>query len=118
MKDVPPEDVSEVPPEIGVPIIEKLSYVTNEELRKLYIELLAKASIKEENDKAHPNFINIINSLSPDEANLLSYFKSVAKYLLTNTLEVLLKSLNFFIFFFQMKKILLTYNFQIIYRVI
>lgn len=75
MKDVPPEDVSEVPPEIGVPIIEKLSYVTNEELRKLYIELLAKASIKDENDKAHPNFINIINSLSPDEANLLSYFK-------------------------------------------
>lgn len=75
MKDVPPEDVSEVPPEIGVPIIEKLSYVTNEELRKLYIELLAKASIKEENDKAHPNFVNIINSISPDEAILLKFIK-------------------------------------------
>ncbi|MCV2441914.1 DUF4393 domain-containing protein [Acinetobacter bereziniae] len=75
MKDVALEDVIVAPPEIAVPIIEKLSYVTNEDLRSLYIELLAKASIKEENDKAHPNFINIINSLSPDEASLLKYFK-------------------------------------------
>lgn len=75
MKEVPPEDVSEVPPEIGIPIVEKLSYVTNEELRKLYIELLAKASIKQEHDKAHPSFINIINSLSPDEAVLLEFLK-------------------------------------------
>lgn len=68
IKDTPVEDISEVPPEIGIPIIEKLSYVTNEELRDLYVELLAKATIKEENDKAHSSFINIINSLSPDEA--------------------------------------------------
>lgn len=75
LKEVPPEDIVEAPPEVAVPIIEKLSYVTNEELRNLYIELLAKASIKDENDKAHPNFTNIINSLSPDEALLLRYFK-------------------------------------------
>ncbi|MFV5401611.1 DUF4393 domain-containing protein [Acinetobacter baumannii] len=75
IKKVPPENITEAPPEIAVPIIEKLSYVTNEELRSLYIELLAKASIKEDNDKAHPNFINIINSLSPDEATLLKYFR-------------------------------------------
>ncbi|MDN8137289.1 DUF4393 domain-containing protein [Acinetobacter baumannii] len=75
IKKVPPENITKVPPEVAIPIIEKLSYVTNEELRNLYIELLAKASIKEDNDKAHPNFINIINSLSPDEATLLKYFK-------------------------------------------
>ncbi|WP_252061153.1 DUF4393 domain-containing protein [Acinetobacter sp. AHP123] len=75
IKKIPPEDITEAPPEVAIPIIEKLSYVTNEELRSLYIELLAKASIKEENDKAHPSFINIINSLSPDEAILLKYFK-------------------------------------------
>lgn len=75
IKKVSPENITEAPPEVAIPIIEKLSYVTNEELRSLYIELLAKASIKEENDKAHPSFINIINSLSPDEAVLLKYFK-------------------------------------------
>lgn len=75
IKKIPPENITEAPPEVAIPIIEKLSYVTNEELRNLYIELLAKASIKEENDKAHPSFINIINSLSPDEAALLKYFK-------------------------------------------
>lgn len=79
IKEVPPEEVTEAPPEIAIPIIEKLSYVTNEELRELYIELLAKASIKSENDKAHPNFINIINGLSPDEALLLKYFKKNSK---------------------------------------
>lgn len=75
LKEVPSEDIVEAPPEVAIPIIEKLSYVTNEELRDLYIELLAKASIKDENDKAHPNFINIINSLSPDEAKMLKTFK-------------------------------------------
>ncbi len=75
IKDIPVEDITEVPPEIATPIIEKLSYVTNEELRNLYIELLAKASIKNENNKAHPRFVNIINSLSPDEAQLIRYLK-------------------------------------------
>lgn len=75
IKKVPPENITEAPPEVAIPIIEKLSYVTNEELKNLYIELLTKASIKEENDKAHPSFINIINSLSPDEAALLKFFK-------------------------------------------
>lgn len=75
IKDVPQDSIVEASPEIAIPIIEKLSYVTNEELRNLYVELLAKASIKDELPKAHPSFVNIINSISPDEANLLSYFK-------------------------------------------
>lgn len=75
IKEIPSESIVEAAPEVAIPILEKLSYVTNEELRDLYIELLAKASIKDELDKAHPSFINIINSLSPDEAGLLTYFK-------------------------------------------
>lgn len=71
MKAVPLENVTEAPPEIAIPIIEKLSYVTNEDLRNLYIELLAKASINDLNRTAHPSFVNIINSLSPDEAIIL-----------------------------------------------
>lgn len=66
------DEVSPVPPEVGVPILEKLTYVTNDELVNLYTELLAKASSKSHCDMAHPNFVNIINSLSPDEAILIS----------------------------------------------
>lgn len=73
--EIPPEKIVEAPPEIAVPITEKLIYVSNDELRNLYIELLAKASTIDLNEFAHPSFINLINSLSPDEALLLKYFK-------------------------------------------
>lgn len=73
LKDVPEEQIIQATPEVALPIIEKLSYVSNEELRELYIELLAKASIKDMNDKAHPSFVNIINNLSPDEAKFIEY---------------------------------------------
>jgi len=76
IKDISPEQISETPPEIAIPIVEKLSYVSNEELRNLYIELLAKASIKDLNKKSHPSFVNIINNLSPDEAILLQILKN------------------------------------------
>jgi hypothetical protein len=68
-------EVVGVVPEIGVPIVEKLAYVTNEQLVELYTELLAKASIKSQNKFAHPNFVNIIASLSPDEALLIRALK-------------------------------------------
>ncbi|MDR2249671.1 DUF4393 domain-containing protein [Acinetobacter sp.] len=73
IKDVPPEQISIAPPEVAMPILEKIGYVTNEELRNLYIELLAKASIKDLNNQAHPSFVNIINNLSPDEAKLIQH---------------------------------------------
>lgn len=38
MERIPEEDVSEVAPEIGVPIAERLSFVTNEELSGMYTE--------------------------------------------------------------------------------
>ena len=71
MENTPLEEVSEVTPEVGVPIAEKLSYVTNEELSEMYTELLAKASQYQNANTAHPSFVNIINNLSPDEAILI-----------------------------------------------
>lgn len=80
-------DISEVTPEVGVPILEKISYITNEELVELYTELLKKASLKSEANLAHPAFVNIINNLSPDEALLLKWLnenKSV-RFMKVNT---------------------------------
>ena len=75
MEKVPNEDVCEVSPEIGVPIAEKLAYVTNKELSDMYTELLAKASQKSKANVAHPGFVNAINNMSPDEAVLLRSIK-------------------------------------------
>lgn len=75
IEDIPEDKVVEVTPEIGVPVLEKLTYVNNEELRELYLELLSKASNKDKVDAAHPSFVNIINNLSPDEALILQLLR-------------------------------------------
>ncbi len=74
LESTPDEKIVPVAPEVGVPIAEKLSYVTDEKLSDLYIQLLAKASVSDKVDQAHPSFVNVINNLSPDEATLLEYF--------------------------------------------
>jgi hypothetical protein len=71
LEEVNEDKIVEVRPELGVPILEKLGYVSDEELSDLYINLLARASIAETAHFAHPAFIAIINNLTPDEALLL-----------------------------------------------
>ena len=73
LQDQPEETITEVPPEIGVPILDKFSYITNDEISDLYVNLLSKASITHSNSLAHPAFAKIIESLSPDEALILKF---------------------------------------------
>ena len=70
----PENDICPVRPEVGVPVVEKLSYVSDPDLRELYTTLLAKASTYATQSQAHPSFVNIINNLSPDEAQLVRQF--------------------------------------------
>ena len=91
IQETPVDDVCEVSPEIGVPITEKLSYVTNEELSEMFVELLAKASHFKSANVAHPSFVNIINSVSPDEVILL---KSIRHTPLIPCIEVRLQKIN------------------------
>lgn len=76
MELVPEEKVVEIAPEIGVPIAEKLTYVTDESLTDMYVNLLATSSSSDTLGDAHPSFVNVINNLSPDEARLLEHFVS------------------------------------------
>ena len=76
LEEIPEADRKSVDPQIGVPIIEKLTYVTNEEIANLFTNLLAKASSTTTANEAHPAFIQIIERLSPDEARLLASLKS------------------------------------------
>ena len=74
LEHLPQDKVIPVAPEIGVPIAEKLTYVCDRKLADMYVTLLAKASNADSVWEAHPSFVNIINNLSPDEAQLLEYF--------------------------------------------
>lgn len=75
LKDIPEDQIVPVATEIGVPLAEKLSYVQDPDLRELYTNLLVKASTMHGQQTAHPSFVNIINNLSPDEANLLTFLE-------------------------------------------
>ncbi len=65
-----------IPPEIGVPVVEKLMYVKDESLAELYVQLLASASNTKTASLAHPSFVMLIANLSPDEAALLQLFQN------------------------------------------
>ena len=71
LENIPEDKINEVPPEIGVPILDKLTYVTADEIGNLFVNLLTSASSTDTIDLAHPSFINCINNMSNDEAKLI-----------------------------------------------
>jgi hypothetical protein len=73
--NIPEGDIVDVRPEIGVPILEKLSATQDPDLRHLFIELLATAADREKVTLAHPSYVRVIESLSPDEAHILKEWK-------------------------------------------
>lgn len=75
LEQIPEEKQCEVHPQIGTPIVEKLTYTTNDEIADLFTTLLANASNIDMIHTAHPSFVNMIERLSPDEARLLNHLK-------------------------------------------
>lgn len=63
IKHLSDNEVCNVPPEIGMPILDKFTYISDNEISELFINLLSKASCKNTVKDAHPRFISIINSL-------------------------------------------------------
>lgn len=88
------ENITLVPNEIGVPILEKLFYTTNDELAELFLNLLKRASTKDEIHLAHPNFVNVLSSISPDEARIINYFQGNSIPFLSLGLEIKTKRNN------------------------
>ncbi len=70
------EKITVVPTEISMPILQRFTYVSNEELSNAFVKLLASASSIDTISKAHPGFICLIDRLSPDEARILAYLKN------------------------------------------
>ena len=75
LETVPPEKIVSITPELGVPVLQRLSYVTDEVLSGLYIELLARAANVDTAKDAHPSFVHVIENLSPDEGILLQHLR-------------------------------------------
>lgn len=73
METVDDDKIIEVPTEISMPILERFSYVSNEDISNAFINLLTSASSVDTIQFAHPSFIQIIDRLSPDEAKILKY---------------------------------------------
>ena len=71
LANVPKENIVEPPSHVAVPVIIANSYNENEELRDLYVKLLAKSMDKRTQNQVHPSFVEIIKQLSPEEALLL-----------------------------------------------
>jgi hypothetical protein len=73
IEQIPEEKICEVNPQIGTPLLEKLSYTTNSEIASLFTNLLAKASSIDTINLAHPAFVQLIERLSVDEARIIKY---------------------------------------------
>ena len=73
LEEIPDEKKCEVNPQIGVPIMEKLGYITNDEIADLFTNLLTKASSVDTVNLAHPSFVQLIERLSVDEAKIIRY---------------------------------------------
>ena len=63
-------------PKLACQSYEKLSSTHDPDLRKLFVELLAAAADSKKVALAHPSFVRVIESLSPDEAHLLKGWKT------------------------------------------
>jgi len=77
------DKIFDVPPEIGIPILEKFTYISDNDISELFINLLSKASCHDTIREAHPKFINLISSLAVDEARILTYLAGKGPYVPT-----------------------------------
>jgi hypothetical protein len=77
LENIEGDKVVNVPTEISKPILERFTYLSNEELSNAFVMLLSNASSSDTINLAHPGFISVIDRLSPDEARVLAYLKGV-----------------------------------------
>jgi hypothetical protein len=76
MQKVPEIEIRQVAAEIGIPILERFTYVSDQRIASMFATLLAAASRDVSSTDAHPSFIVVIDSLSPDEAKILKWLSS------------------------------------------
>ena len=84
------EPTIQVPEYIGIPILEKFTYLNNNVLSEAFANLLAKASFESTLGIVHPRLLSILDNLSADEAKLLVEIKDLEQipFLDLNVIQV------------------------------
>lgn len=85
------EQMNQVPPEIGVEILEKFKIVQSEKIRDLYINILASASMKESYPDVHPKIVKTIELFTPDEAIIIEKLSLESVYIMKIVLKEIIK---------------------------
>lgn len=71
IKHIPNEEIVQIVPDIGVPILEKTSYTTSEMKLEAFAESLKKAASIKETNCVHPSLITILVQLTDDDLGFL-----------------------------------------------
>lgn len=79
ISSTPLENIVPIVPDLGVPIIERLSYTLTDEIAELYLDLLKSNATRDKAGFCHPRMISTIQSLSPDEAKIIRWLGSLDK---------------------------------------
>lgn len=81
LADVPPENIVAPSQRIAVPILQSLVHASDEpEIADMFANLLASSMNVDTTTNVHPSFVEIINSLTADEARLLDVISSQAMF--------------------------------------
>jgi hypothetical protein len=74
LKDIPADQLVSPPPNVSGPTILALAFTVDiEELREMFLQLLATAMNSETANRAHPSFIETIKQMTPNEAQIIRY---------------------------------------------
>ena len=73
LSDIPAENIVPAPLSIAIRTLFHASITEEDEIRKLYANLLSASMNKTKKDKIHPGYCEIISQLSPDEAKIMKY---------------------------------------------
>lgn len=74
LEKIDQEKICAVPEQIGLPIIDKLTYLNQPDLSDAFINLLTKASSFDTINLVHPAFLITLENLCSDEARILKHF--------------------------------------------
>ena len=82
LKSVPPERIQTPAPEVAGPLFEALRFTAHDnDLRRMYANLLGTAIDISTAHTAHPSFVEILKQLSPDEARIIQTLAKInARY--------------------------------------
>ena len=81
LENVPEERITTPPPNVAGPAIEALKFAGQDEtLQDMFANLIANSLDSKTALEAHPSFVDIIKSLSPDEGLILKLFGSAQQF--------------------------------------